>query len=227
MKTNVKKNVSFIVQLVVLFCLVFGVSVFLLHFVISKDVVNGPSMEPGLMDGDRLISVRHSSIKRNDIVIVYAPDAASKKYLKENNATAKEVVYTGSGLYLHNKKIPQKYHELYVKRVIGLPGDTVASKNDQLYVNGKIVPQNYINEQFANKEMKAYSYSQGDKFTYDFSLETLLSTHRKTVPANSYFVMGDNRYVSHDGRNVGFIKRGSIQSEVKLRYWPLSKIKTY
>jgi signal peptidase I len=175
----------------------------IMRFVISKDVVQGPSMEPGLESGDRLISLRLKKPKRNDIVVLYAPKS-------DNPAPG----------------------ELYIKRVIGMPGDTVESKNDKLYVNGKQVKQNYLSQKFIKQELQESATEQGVdvndlKFTGDFSLKTLASTHRATVPAGEYFVMGDNRYVSHDGRAFGFIPKSEIQSVVGLRYWPLSKIKFY
>ncbi|WP_054750226.1 signal peptidase I [Lacticaseibacillus thailandensis] len=194
-----------VLELVVLFAAVFIITQLLMTFVISKDEVQGSSMEPGLQQNDRLISLRHKQIKRNDIVVVYAPDATDK-------ATGKP--------------------ELYIKRVIGMPGDTVQSKNDKLYINGKLVKQPYLHKKFMRKEIKAIAAQEGldaskVKFTYDFSLKTLKSTHRTKVPKGEYFVMGDNRIISHDGRAFGFLKRSQIQSVVVMRYWPMSKFKFY
>lgn len=194
-----------VLELVVLFAAVFIITQLLMTYVISKDEVQGASMEPGLQQDDRLISLRHKQIKRNDIVVVYAPDATDSK--------------TGKP-------------ELYIKRVIGMPGDTVQSKNDHLYINGKLVKQPYLNKKFMQKEIKTIAQQEGldaskVKFTYDFTLKTLKSTHRSTVPKGEYFVMGDNRIISHDGRAFGFLKRSQIQSVVVMRYWPLSKFKFY
>ena len=203
MKSNKNDFIKTILQFVLLFGTVLIATLLIMRFVISKDVVQGPSMEPGLESGDRLISLRLKKPKRNDIVVLYAPKS-------DNPAPG----------------------ELYIKRVIGMPGDTVESKNDKLYVNGKQVKQNYLSQKFIKQELQESATEQGVdvndlKFTGDFSLKTLASTHRATVPAGEYFVMGDNRYVSHDGRAFGFIPKSEIQSVVGLRYWPLSKIKFY
>lgn len=203
MKSNKNDFIKTILQFVLLFGAVLIATLLIMRFVISKDVVQGPSMEPGLESGDRLISLRLKKPKRNDIVVLYAPKS-------DNPAPG----------------------ELYIKRVIGMPGDTVESKNDKLYVNGKQVKQNYLSQKFIKQELQESATEQGVdvndlKFTGDFSLKTLASTHRATVPAGEYFVMGDNRYVSHDGRAFGFIPKSEIQSVVGLRYWPLSKIKFY
>lgn len=91
--------------------------------VLSNDTVSGDSMQPTLNDKNRLISIRHHSIKRNDIVVLNAPDVAG---------------------------------ELYIKRVIGMPGDTVAVKNEKLYVNGKLTPQPYLKTSFMRNEITAW-----------------------------------------------------------------------
>ncbi|MCX2455868.1 signal peptidase I [Lacticaseibacillus nasuensis] len=191
MKEQKSGTLRFIIEVVVLFAaVIIGVQL-LMHFVISKDVVQGTSMQPTLEDGDRLYSARHHSIDRNDIVVIDAPD---------------------------------KPGELYIKRVIGMPGDTVAVKHEKLYINGKQTKEPYLKSKFMAQEMTAQNSTY---FTYDFSLQTLQSTHRATVPKGAYFVMGDNRLVSHDGRDFGFIAKNKIQSVVVWRYWPLNKMKIY
>lgn len=203
MASNKNDYIKSILQFIALFVAVLAATMLLMRFVVSKDVVQGPSMEPGLNNGDRLISLSMKKPKRNDIVVLYAPKV-------DNPAPG----------------------ELYIKRVIGMPGDTVESKNDQLYINGKKVKQSYLSQKFIKQELQDSASEQGVnvnalKFTNDFSLKTLSSTHRTTVPKGKYFVMGDNRYVSHDGRAFGFIGKKDIQSTVVFRYWPLNKIKTY
>lgn len=232
LKEKETSNWKFIVELVALFVVVFAATAALMTFVLSKDQVNGPSMEPGLQNNDRLFSLRHKQIKRNEIVVLYAPDKASNEFLKKNNATDADISQHNGNLYLNGKVIPKKDHELYIKRVIGMPGDTVSSKNDKLYVNGKRQAEPYLKKSFIKKELQQYATSYGTgvsgmKFTNDFTLKTQASTHRSTVPKGSYFVMGDNRFVSHDGRAFGFIKKSDIQSVVVLRYWPLNKFKIY
>lgn len=198
---NKKKtsNARAIIEMIVLFVVVVAGVQLLMHFVLSKDVVQGTSMQPTLQDGDRLYSLRHKQIKRNEIVVIDAPD---------------------------------KPGELYIKRVIGMPGDSVQVKNEKLYINGNRVAQPYLKQSFMSQELKDYASQQGLatnslKFTYNFSLSTLKSTQRKTVPKGEYFVMGDNRLVSHDGRDFGFIPKNKVQSVVVWRYWPLNKMTVY
>ena len=102
----------------------------------------------------------------------------------------------------------------YIKRVIGLPGDSIDMKDDVLYINGKAVEEPYLN---ANKEDNPIN-----KLTEDFSLQE--KTGESQVPKNMLFVMGDNRLISKDSRIFGFISYDSIVGEVKFRFYPLQEI---
>lgn len=112
-------------------------------------------------------------------------------------------------------KAPDEPDALYIKRVIGLPGDMVTSKNDKIYVNGKQLPEPYLNNHY---EMAAHK--EGELYTANFTL-------KKRVPKGSYFVMGDHRDVSKDSRYFGFVKRSALLGEVKVRYWPFNQMKIF
>lgn len=202
-----------------------------MNFVVSKNYVTGPSMEPGLHTGDHMLALRHKKVKRNDIVVLYAPDEASSEYVSSHHVKAENLSYVGNGkLYNGSSLVPLTDRELYIKRVIGLPGDTIRSYHDKLYVNGKRVPQSYLTASFSKTALREHNkkYDENEKyFTKDFSLKTLAATRSVRVPANTYFVLGDNRVVSHDSRSFGFLPAANIQSVVILRYWPLGKITTY
>ena len=96
-----------------------------------------------------------------------------------------------------------------IKRVIGLPGDTIEYKSNILYING-----NAINEDFL----------KSDVITNDFSLKDIGYT---TIPDNMYLVLGDNRTNSMDGRDFGLIDKSQIKGKVFIRIWPLTKIKLF
>ncbi|HET6872726.1 MAG TPA: signal peptidase I [Sporolactobacillaceae bacterium] len=104
--------------------------------------------------------------------------------------------------------------EDYVKRVIGLPGDKIEYKNDVLYVNGKKVPEPYLNQYKSQ-------LTSGD-LTQNFTLKQ--DTGRTTVPKGKLFVMGDNRRNSVDSRIFGFVDMSKVVGKVDLRYWPLNEI---
>lgn len=96
-----------------------------------------------------------------------------------------------------------------IKRVIGLPGDRVEMRNDQLYLNGEAVEEPYLEENREWAELHGFP-----ALTADFG-EFL-------VPAGCYFVLGDNRLNSVDSRTIGFIMKETVIGEAKLRISPIS-----
>lgn len=101
--------------------------------------------------------------------------------------------------------------EDYVKRVIGLPGDTIEYKNDQLFINGKKMDEPYL-DKHRNEILTK-------RLTEDFTLQE--RTGVKVVPEGKLFVLGDNRLESWDSRQMGFISFDQVVGKVNLRYWPL------
>jgi len=142
----------------------------LLQTTIQSSIVLGSSMEPGLEDGQRLIINK---------AVYHFRDPAR-----------------GDVIILHPPIEPQKE---YVKRVIGIPGDTVEVRNGVVYINGSPLYEPYI------KEAPRNNFSPF------------------TVPENNYFVMGDNRNNSNDSRTGWTVTSDNIIGEAWLRIWPLSK----
>lgn len=104
----------------------------------------------------------------------------------------------------------------YIKRVIGLPGDRIEYKNDILYINGIAYDEPYLDEQ------KAALIDA--PLTESF---TLMDTPVKseTVPKGHIFVMGDNRRVSDDSRDIGAIPIEQVVGTTKIVYWPLNEMR--
>ena len=130
-----------------------------------------------------------------------------------------------------------------VKRVIGLPGDTIRYQNDKLYVNGNETNEPYLADYIKrfkdDKLQSTYSGTgfEGDKgtffrsiaqkaqaFTVDVNYNTNFSF---TVPEGEYLLLGDNRLVSSDSRHVGTFKAKDITGEAKFRLWPMNRIGTF
>lgn len=163
--------------------------------------VDGHSMDPTLADGERLIVLSTTSIDRFDIVVAKETEDGKTKEI--------------------------------VKRVIGMPGDTITYKNDVLYVNGKKVDEDYLDEYkkaFEDDQLQdTYSYNtlfqelaeSSDAFTTDSDGNTKFTVK---VPKGQYYLLGDDRIVSKDSREVGTFSKSDIVGEVKFRFWPLSKI---
>ena len=93
-----------------------------------------------------------------------------------------------------------------IKRVIGLPGDTIEIKDNILYINGEVYEENYLD--------KGLEYP-------DFSLSDL---GYDTIPEDMYLVLGDNRENSLDSREIGLISKDSVNGKIVLRIWPINKI---
>lgn len=104
----------------------------------------------------------------------------------------------------------------YIKRVIGLPGDSVEYKNDILYINGEKVDEPYLD--------KYKKQVETGTLTEDFTLESLYDIKR--LPKNKYWLMGDNRRWSKDSREIGPIKRDKIVGKTSLVFWPMSEFRT-
>ena len=102
--------------------------------------------------------------------------------------------------------------ENWVKRVIGLPGDTVYAKDDVVYVNGLPIEEPYLDTDYVNQIRE-----RGDYFTQDFD--------KITLGEDEYFLMGDNRVVSYDSRRVGPFKRDDIKGKGIFILYPFDKIK--
>jgi signal peptidase I len=99
----------------------------------------------------------------------------------------------------------------YIKRIIGLPGDTVEYRNDILYINGEPMEEPYLNQY---KEEVADS-----PLTEDFTLEGKLNS--EVVPKDHVFVLGDNRRKSKDSRHIGVVPIDEIIGSTKIVFWPL------
>lgn len=95
-------------------------------------------------------------------------------------------------------------NEKLVKRIIGLPGETVAYINNQLFINGKMVEESFLPENIQ---------------TNDFTLSNI---GYDTIPEGYYFVVGDNRGDSLDSRYIGLFHKKDIEGTVDFRLFPFN-----
>jgi len=103
----------------------------------------------------------------------------------------------------------------YIKRVIGLPGDTIEYKDDQLYINGKAYDEPYLD--------KYKSELTEGTLTQDFTLQEL-DPSLDVIPEGYVFVMGDNRRYSKDSRHIGIISEDKIIGTTSVVFWPLNEM---
>lgn len=104
-------------------------------------------------------------------------------------------------------KAPPDPEKDYIKRIIGVPGDSVSVKDGQVYVNNKLLNESA----YLKDSVKTY----GGAFLQDGA--------SATVPDGDYFVLGDNRNASSDSRAWGFVKRSELIGKSFFIYWPLNK----
>ncbi len=157
------------------------VSIFILIFFFLGQLleITGDSMSPTFKTGEQILAEK-VSIKFEDI--------------KRNDI----VIFKGET----NKNI------LVIKRVIGLPGETMQLKDSKVYINGNILKEGYLASNTLTSEGKIL------KSGLDYK-----------IPSDSYVVLGDNRSSSTDSRDWGFLKKEDIIGKVFLVYFPLADIK--
>lgn len=196
MKT-IKKTLPYILLAVLV--------VLMRSFVFNYMFVSGESMYPTLHDKDVIFVNKMDKTPKRGQVIVF----------NSVNVDPHEAVQ-----YKGKKSVD------YVKRVIGVPGDTVEQKDGQLYVNNKKVNEYYLSNKektSGSDQVKLDSNGYGT-LVPNWNLSTLSqnnsywnkeSQNKDTVPAGHYFVMGDHRSVSNDSRYFGFVPQESISGVVK------------
>jgi signal peptidase I len=165
------------------------IAVLLRTFVVATYSIPSGSMEPTLQIGDRIVvdklSYHLHGVGRGDIIVFATPP-------KEDCAGPPVADL--------------------VKRVIGLPGDTVSLAGGRVYIDGHNLPQPWLPSATRTETIPGPSAAP-------YSLH-----HAYRVPNGDVFVMGDNRTESCDSRYWGPVAESTIVGKVDLRIWPLSRL---
>lgn len=179
-----------------IFLVLFFSFLFLFGFFYAPSKIEGESMENTIFDGDWLI-INRTKLNTDNLergdIIIMKGEPKRFTLLK----------------FLNNSQVakqflPTSIGEDWIKRIVAIEGDIVEIKNDSIYVNGVRLIEPYI-------KTRNSTYS---KSLVDFPF---------IVPANEFFIMGDNRLVSHDSRNIGSIKADEIIGTSNFRILPLSR----
>lgn len=159
----------------VYFAVIIGLTYFIITFVGQRTTVSGSSMETTLSDGDNLIV-----------------DKISYRF---NEPERFDIIV-----------FPYKHAEdtYYIKRIIGMPGETIQIKSGNIYINDELLVEDYGTERMEASGIAA---------------EPLL------LAEDEYFVLGDNRNHSSDSRdpNVGVLKREDLIGRAWVRIWPFDE----
>lgn len=185
-----KKNSfwGFITETALLLIVAYILAILFQTFLYQPFKVEQGSMTPTLIEGERIFVSKISYIfgkpKRKDIVTLLSPKEPPMPTLKY-------------GIF------PVMEKRTLVKRIIGLPGDTVVIKAGKTYINGKAIDEPYIKLP-----------DPADYGPYE-------------VPKNNYFAMGDNRAGSRDSRDpsIGFIPAKNILGKAVVVYWPINDVR--
>lgn len=165
-----------VLEFVRLFAVMFIIMYAMMHYVVVNATIPSESMENTLEIGDRLFANRLA-------------------YLQDDPERFDIIIF----------KYPDNEKKLYIKRIIGLPGEKVEIKSGKVYINDSETP---LDDSFCKEEPRVEDFGPYQ------------------VPEDSYFVLGDNRNRSEDSRywvNT-FVKREKIVGKAGLRYFPLNKI---
>jgi signal peptidase I len=159
---------------------VFAVSIFLFIYllILQPHKIKGASMEPNFHDGEYLLT-----------------DKVSYRFGDPERGDV--IVF----------KAPPDFNEEFIKRIIGLPGDSIKVENGKVYLNGQERLEKFLPSEFRTNPGSFASEGR-----------------EMTVPENQYLVFGDNRDHSFDSRNFGFISRDKITGKAWVIYWPPSEV---
>ena len=193
-----RKWLSLAIEIAILFLIALVIAIFLQAFAIKAFEIPSPSMEPTLMEGDKVLVERvtfhFDHPNRGDIIVFrFNPNDLA------NLTQGGNFMSRGLDLLAETMNITHQDGSPFIKRVIGLPGETVEMKDGTVYINGQVLEEPY-------KHVK-------DNYTGGPWL----------VPENSVFVMGDNRPNSNDGRRWGFVPFGTIMGRGIAIWWPPSR----
>ena len=219
---------SFVVTLIM--------AIFGMTFILQAVTVPTGSMQNTILVGDYLLVNK----------FIFTPGGGSLSFLPQREIQRGDIIvfkYPGNKLHPKNDSsrgiIP--YQINYVKRVIGLPGETVEFKNNQVFVNGQLLPEHRIigdaeDEKSALQTKEFEERKPEDKYSVYYSEDSMTavqggaSVMRRPyefgvagkpmkVPDNMFFVMGDSRDNSEDSRYWGFVPRELIIGRAMFVYW--------
>lgn len=205
-KAKTRSVLREVLDWVICFVLAYALYIVLNYFVFSSPQVKQESMFPTIVNGERVFVLRPllaGDYKYGDIITFEAP-IDNQNYFDDDSVfpVAQYETYTGIRNFLYKVFDYQKVN--YVKRVIGLPGDTIEIKDGKVYRNGEELHEDYVRP--GNK-----TTSQVEKYS------------TVTVAEGTLYVMGDNREQSKDSRTFGCIPEERVNGKVTIRVWPLTK----
>lgn len=171
---------SFILELIKIVIISLAIIIPIRAYVAQPFYVEGASMEPNFYDNEYLIVNEFS-------------------YHFSDPQRGEVIIF----------RPPNNYKVYYIKRIIGLPGETVEIKNNQIIIYNSENPDGFILDE--SKYLAAKTYNLVDDKIYS------------PLASDEYFILGDNRSNSLDSRKIGPIQRSQIKGQVFLRAFPFNR----
>ena len=168
-----------------------------LQFSVQNFRVEGSSMRPTIVEGQYLLvnKLVYFNLNPRDVrsVLAFSSSAKAERVYPFHAPERQDVII------FHFPRDPSRE---FVKRVIGLPGDTIEIDDGEVFINGTKLDEPYITKRDSG-DMKLL-----------------------TVGEDAYFVMGDNRRASNDSRDWGTVPTSNIVGRAWVSYWPLDRLRT-
>ncbi len=172
----IKRLGAFFLDVLEVIVFAVGIFFFIYLLIMRPHKISGQSMMPNFKDGEFLLTEKVTYYTRN-------PDRGDVVVFMPPVSTTDE----------------------FIKRVIGLPGERIMIQNGRVYINDKLLPEAYIDDE---------PITNGGPFLTD--------SKQYTVPEGQYFVMGDNRQNSSDSRYWGPITKKAMTGRAWVSYWPIN-----
>lgn len=204
-KAKQKNWLSEVMQYAISLIIAIIIGFLLQRYVISQFQISGDSMSPTLHDGDRMIMYRLAELKRFDIAIIQSPD---------------------------NALDADGHRKLYIKRVIGMPGESLTIKDNKLYINDEEIEQSFL-QNIINNHIQTKNYNLVDLLNNIKQMSPELPDENTTlvekdgkwiIPDGYYFMLGDNRNNSKDSDEFGLVNKKLVEGVAIARFYPFNKM---
>lgn len=207
-----------ILEWIIIFPICIALTTFCFCFLFTFTVVDGESMQPNFKPNEQLVLTYSKNYNRFDVVVV---DVSAEKYPNLKS------------LYRDD------YHSLYIKRIIGMPGDYIEYRPTTisgdamwtiLYINGEKVDEDF----YTDSERSKYLTFQTARSATTFKMEEVCNISKEkcvdngthlVIPEGYYLILGDNRTNSIDGRVLGLVSKDDIVGRISYRSEGMFKLK--
>ena len=219
MKKKIIENIKTIIYALI-------IALIIRSFLFQPFYIPSSSMEPTLLVGDRLFVSKYSyGYSRHSLP--FSPNITQKRYFSKNPERGDVVVF----------KTPADNRTDYIKRLIGLPGDTLQIIEGELYLNSQKIQRNKVEITFnincGNRKLDINAFEEllpgGEKYIAVYNKEgTMQNTDKFIVPDEHYFFMGDNRDCSKDSRflsSVGYVTFNNLVGKASMIFFSNDKKK--